>query len=143
MVLSGLLLKRDRELHRRVPLLADIPLLGDLFKYDAKQLERSELLIVLTPHVIRSRAQSELLKQTESSRMSWCLADVVDMHGAAGLRSRHDTLGAAEAVAVYPTDVPNQNGLFEGTSSELLGPPALASPADGGAPAVVLPPPKP
>jgi type II secretory pathway component GspD/PulD (secretin) len=32
-VLSGLLTKRDEALHRRVPLLADIPLLGDLFRY--------------------------------------------------------------------------------------------------------------
>ncbi len=119
-VLSGLLTKRDRELHRRVPLLADIPLLGDLFKFDAKQVERAELLIVLTPHVIRSRRQSELLKQVESSRMSWCLSDVVDMHGPAGLRSRQDTLGAAQAEAVYPTDIPNENGVF---APEILGPP--------------------
>ena len=63
---------------------------------------RTELLIVLTPHVIRSRAESERLKQVESARMSWCLADVVDLHGPAGLRSRTDPLGAAEAEVVYP-----------------------------------------
>lgn len=141
-VLSGLLLKRDRELHRRVPLLADIPLLGELFKYDSKQVERSELLIVLTPHVIRSRAQSELLKQTESSRMSWCLSDVVDMQGPAGLRSRNDTLGAAEAETVYPTDIPNENGLFEPTGEHIgapvLSPPPVPTPS-GDPPPAALP----
>jgi general secretion pathway protein D len=111
-VLSGLLTKRDRELHRRVPLIADIPLIGDLFKFDAKQVERAELLIVLTPHVIRSRHQSEMLKQVESSRISWCLSDVVDMHGAVGLRSRQDPLGAAEAETVFPTEVPGEHGII-------------------------------
>jgi hypothetical protein len=140
-VLSGLLTKRDRELHRRVPLLADIPLIGDLFKFDAKQVERAELLIVLTPHVIRSRHQSEMLKQTESSRMSWCLSDVVEMHGPTGLRSRQDTLGAAEAEAVFPTEVPSQYGVT--VPGELLptpGAPAMIGPAVSGPPAQLAPP---
>ena len=38
-VLSGLLTKRDEALHRRVPLLADIPLVGDLFRFDAQPAE--------------------------------------------------------------------------------------------------------
>ncbi|MBX3432398.1 MAG: hypothetical protein KF847_03675 [Pirellulales bacterium] len=101
-VLSGLLTKRDEAIHRRVPLLADIPLLGNLFRYDLSTTRRTELLIILTPHIVRSRYESEMLKQTESARMSWCLSDVVDMHGPAGLRSRLDPLGAAEAQAVYP-----------------------------------------
>ncbi len=101
-VLSGLLTKRDEALHRRVPLLADIPLVGNLFRFDSTRLVRTELLIILTPHVVRSRADSERLKQIESARMSWCLGDVVDLHGPAGLRSRQDPLGAAEAEIVYP-----------------------------------------
>jgi type II secretory pathway component GspD/PulD (secretin) len=107
-VLSGLLTKRDEALHRRVPLLADIPLLGDLFRYDSSRLVRTELLIILTPHVIRSRHDSEVLKQVESARMSWCLSDVVEMHGPAGLRSRDDSLGAAEAPAIYPSATPEE-----------------------------------
>ncbi len=105
-ILSGLLRKREFDLHRRVPLLADIPLLGDLFRYDATSTARTELLIILTPHVVRSRVESEMLKQVESARMSWCLSDVVDIHGPAGLRSRNDLIGGAEAEAVYPEVIP-------------------------------------
>ena len=101
-VLSGLLTKRDEALHRRVPILADVPLLGDLFRFDATRTLRTELLIILTPHIVRNRHEAEMIKQTESARMSWCLSDVVDMHGPAGLRSRNDMLGAAEAETVYP-----------------------------------------
>ena len=105
-VLSGLLRKEDRALHRRVPILADVPLLGELFKFDSVATERKELLIVLTPHVVRSRFDSEMIKQVESARMSWCLSDVIDLHGPVGLRSRHDPAGAAEAEAYYPEHVP-------------------------------------
>jgi type II secretory pathway component GspD/PulD (secretin) len=109
-VLSGLLTKRDEDLHRRVPLLADIPLVGDLFRYDSHIQVKRELLIILTPHVIRSRQDAEIVKQVESARMSWCLSDVVDLHGPAGLRSRTDPIGAAEAETVYPQAAPGEMG---------------------------------
>jgi type II secretion system protein D len=107
-VLSGLLTKRDEALHRRVPLLADIPLVGDLFRFDSTRLVRTELLIILTPHVVRGRLEVERLNQVESARMNWCLSDVVDLHGPAGLRSRSDMLGAAEAETVYPVLAPGE-----------------------------------
>jgi general secretion pathway protein D len=127
-VLSGLIVKRDRELHRRVPLLADIPLLGDLFRFDSKQVQKAELLIVLTPHVIRSRQQSEMMKQVESARMSWCLSDVVAINGPAGLRSANDTLGAAEAEALFPTEIPNADGRFESETRETITTPGVLPP---------------
>jgi len=101
-VLSGLLTKQDTALHRRVPILADIPLLGNLFRYDAVSTKRSELLIVLTPHIVRTDFEAEMIKQVESARMDWCLADVIDMHGPVGLRSRRDPAGATQAEVVYP-----------------------------------------
>ncbi|BBO32398.1 secretin N-terminal domain-containing protein [Lacipirellula parvula] len=135
-VLSGLIVKRDRELHRRVPLLADIPLLGDLFRFDSKQVQKAELLIVLTPHVIRSRQQSEMLKQVESARMSWCLSDVVAINGPAGLRSANDTMGAAEGEVVFPTEIPNSEGRFEAAET-IVTPGALPTP--GNQPPVLAP----
>ncbi|MDC0935510.1 secretin N-terminal domain-containing protein [Pirellulales bacterium] len=123
-VLSGLLTKRDAALHRRVPLLADIPLLGDLFRYDSTSTIRTELLIILTPHVVRNRHEAEMIKQTESARMSWCLSDVVAMHGNAGLRSSNDSLGAAEAETIYPEAMPAPDGSLEPMTfpDESLGP---------------------
>ena len=126
-VLSGLIVKRDRELHRRVPLLADIPLIGELFRFDSKHVQKAELLIVLTPHVIRSRQQSEMMKQVESARMSWCLSDVVAINGPAGLRSASDTMGAAEAETMFPIEIPNADGRFE--SRETITTPGVLLPA--------------
>lgn len=107
-VLSGLLTKRDQALHRRVPLLADIPLLGSLFRFDSTATRRTELLIILTPHVVNNRFEAEMLKQVESARMNWCLSDVVSMHGPVGLRSQSDQMGEAESQLVYPEQVPTE-----------------------------------
>jgi type II secretion system protein D len=120
-VLSGLLTKRDFALHRRVPILADIPLLGSLFRFDSTSTRRTELLIILTPHVVNNRFESEMLKQVESARMSWCLSDVINMHGPVGLRSKDDVLGESESQTVFPERVPE---------GELLPTPDLAPPLD-------------
>ncbi|NLG56040.1 MAG: type II and III secretion system protein, partial [Rhodococcus sp.] len=107
-VLSGLMTKETFDIHRRVPLLADIPLLGDLFRYDSVSEQRTELLIILTPRVIRSELDAEMVKQVESSRMSWVLCDVVNMHGPSGLRSRCDEWTEADSESVFPTLVPGE-----------------------------------
>lgn len=122
-VLSGLLTKRNFDIHRSVPILSDIPLLGDLFRFDSVSEERTELLVILTPRVIRSEADAEMIKQVESSRMSWVLSDVVNMHGPSGLRSRCDDW--TDTQAVYPTQIPGADGSFEGGTFE-------GSPVEGG-----------
>ena len=39
----------------------------------------------MTPFVIQNEEQNEWLNQRESERMSWCLADIVNIHGPVGL----------------------------------------------------------
>ncbi len=84
-VLGGLITKENEVIKRRVPFLSDIPVLGHLFRYDGEESRRTELLIFLTPHVVRSPEDMERIKQTEAARMSWCLADVHEIHGPTGL----------------------------------------------------------
>lgn len=110
-VLSGLLSTRKLDIHRSVPIISDIPLIGDLFRYDAVSEERRELLIILTPQIVHDRIDAERLKQVESSRMSWILSDVVALNGPSGLRSRCDEWYGFEADTVYPTCVP-EGGAF-------------------------------
>ena len=80
-ILGGLIARSTRTEHRQVPWLGDIPVLKYLFSYDFKQLQRTELVIIMTPHVVRSQGDMERLKQAEFARMSWCEADVFDIHG--------------------------------------------------------------
>lgn len=110
-VLSGLMQTRKNDIHRRVPIIADIPLLGQLFRFDSVIQERRELLIILTPQVIYNKLDSDLVKQIESSRMSWILSDVVGLHGEAGLRSRCDEWFEGECDSIYPNVVPEEGVL--------------------------------
>ena len=101
-VLGGLIGKNETTISRRVPGLSSIPILGNLFRYDLEISKRSELLIILTPHVIKDEEQMERMKQLESSRMHWCLADVTEMFGDTGLYDITDGSQDDGAETVYP-----------------------------------------
>ncbi|MGD9688976.1 MAG: secretin N-terminal domain-containing protein [Phycisphaerales bacterium] len=53
-VLGGLIQNREEERKTKVPGLGDIPLLGELFKSNRTSQTKTELLVLLTPRVIRS-----------------------------------------------------------------------------------------
>ena len=52
-IIGGLITTEDEEIIDKVPFLGDIPLLGHLFRKTTTIEQRRELLIILTPHVIR------------------------------------------------------------------------------------------
>ncbi len=52
-VIGGLVKDRVSEIVDKVPLLGDIPLLGYLFKFTRKSISKQNLLIILTPYVIK------------------------------------------------------------------------------------------
>lgn len=56
-VIGGLIQDRDTESVNKVPLLGDIPLLGWLFKTKSSRREKTNLMIVLTPRIIRGAAE--------------------------------------------------------------------------------------
>lgn len=53
-LMGGLIETNESHTDSGVPLLKDIPLLGWLFKYQTKSTDRTELLVMITPHVIES-----------------------------------------------------------------------------------------
>ncbi len=79
-ILGGLITKSRSMTNRRIPGLSDIPILRHLFRYDMDDASRTELLIFLTPHVVRTDEDVERARQIEAARMHWCLADVVALH---------------------------------------------------------------
>ena len=54
-VIGGLIQEREVYNATKVPLLGDIPLLGYLFKYTTKQKKKTNLLILLTPYIIKDQ----------------------------------------------------------------------------------------
>lgn len=77
-VIGGLITNSNQTLSRKVPWLGDLPVLGSLFRYDGITNRRTELLIILTPHVIADQCEAEYVKQVEMSRMSWVSSDVFE-----------------------------------------------------------------
>ena len=53
MVLGGLIKDNEVKTVRKVWLLGDIPLLGALFRHTTKQKAKTDLMILITPHIIR------------------------------------------------------------------------------------------
>ena len=53
-VIGGLISDRFERVDNKIPLLGDIPVLGSLFRQHKENSSKTELLIVLTPHVVRS-----------------------------------------------------------------------------------------
>ncbi len=80
-ILGGLISENRDVTQRNIPGIENIPILRNLFRYDGDVWKRSELLIILTPHVIKSAEDSERVKQAEIARMNWCEADVYRIHG--------------------------------------------------------------
>jgi len=55
-VIGGLMADRIQDGVSKVPLLGDIPILGYFFKFSNKTVQKTNLLIVLTPYVIRDQS---------------------------------------------------------------------------------------
>jgi type II secretion system protein D len=80
-VLGGLITSNDTVTESKVPWVGDVPILGQLFRYDVRTTIRSELLIFLTPRVIRNDTDDEVLKQIETERLHFMLDEAESIHG--------------------------------------------------------------
>jgi general secretion pathway protein D len=65
-VIGGLIQDKESETVIKVPLLGDIPLLGWLFKTKKKTRNKTNLVILLTPHIVKDSA--DLAEMTRSQR---------------------------------------------------------------------------
>lgn len=101
-VFGGLIQKERVNVSRRVPYLSNIPLLGIFFRFDREAEERRELLVIMTPMLVNGDEDLEYIKRVESSRMSYCLADIVEMHGDVGLSEGYGLWGPAVGATIYP-----------------------------------------
>lgn len=80
-VIGGMITKSDASLERKVPWLGDLPVVGRAFRYDSTTVSRTELLIFLTPRIVLSDLDSELIKQVESERLHFIESEAEEIHG--------------------------------------------------------------
>jgi len=69
-IIGGLMQNSKAEAESKVPVLGDIPLLGNLFKRKTKSDARTELLIFLTPYIIEAPTELAAVTAREQERSS-------------------------------------------------------------------------
>ena len=68
-VIGGMMQESFNTLERKIPLLGDIPLLGNLFKFKSVSRKKTNLLIFLTPHVIKSPTEMQQVTEGHQEKM--------------------------------------------------------------------------
>lgn len=63
LVIGGLISDEEQRTLQKVPLLSNIPLLGELFKNRSKRHVKTEVLMLLTPHVTEAGSSPAIYKQ--------------------------------------------------------------------------------
>ncbi len=64
--IGGLLRDNETKIVRKVPLLGDIPVLGWLFRYQRRQVDKTNLLIFITPTIVKDTTLSEVTERKKA-----------------------------------------------------------------------------
>lgn len=68
-VLGGIISNNDQKRVNKVPILGDIPLLGQLFRNTTRTKGRTELVVFLTPHIVAEPEDADKLRDYERQRL--------------------------------------------------------------------------
>src|SRR5206468_5410585 len=84
-VIGGMIQQADQTNENKVPCLGDLPYLGAAFRYRTQVRKKTELLVILTPRVVRTPLESDRILAEEAGRMHWLKTDVNKIYGPADL----------------------------------------------------------
>jgi general secretion pathway protein D len=72
-VIGGLIRDDKTTIEKKIPLVGDLPLVGGLFKFQRDQLQKTNLLIFITPHVISNQKDMEQITERKRNEMKSAL----------------------------------------------------------------------
>ena len=114
-VLGGLLSDTYAGSSNRVPGLADLPIIGNLFKSDTRSRQKTNLMVFLRPVVLRDGGASDGFAQSQYNQMRGWQQDttpapssVMPINGVPVLPERPPTAPAAPASSVAPSAKPGR-----------------------------------
>lgn len=61
LIIGGIIKERKSKSYQGIPLLSSIPLLGYLFRYTVDTADKTELVIILTPHVVSTKEEANIV----------------------------------------------------------------------------------
>jgi len=80
-VIGGLISKQNTRTENKIPFFGDIPFLGALFRYRTQQQAKNELIVILTPRIIRCPADFERWSLDRLKLMDMNMKDVEKVNG--------------------------------------------------------------
>jgi hypothetical protein len=83
--IGGLITMRDTKTENKIPWFGDLPGVGALFRYRTQAKAKQELLVIMTPHIVRNRFEADRILAEEAHRMDWIVGDVIKTQGPSGL----------------------------------------------------------
>lgn len=105
-VIGGMIQQRDLKTENKIPALGDLPYIGAAFRYRTQVREKKELLVILTPHIVRSQADADRILAREARRMDWLINDVNRLHGPADLYKLNPQYPPQPATRPLPAVLP-------------------------------------
>ena len=60
-LIGGIIETRETVSSTKIPLIGDVPVFGNLFKSRNKRLDKTELLVLITPHVLNNSNEADRL----------------------------------------------------------------------------------
>jgi len=83
-VLGGIITRRDQKTENKIPWFGDLPVVGSAFRFRTQDKQKQELLVVMTPHIVRNKWDAARVLVEEGRRMDWVLGEVAKIHGSQG-----------------------------------------------------------
>jgi general secretion pathway protein D len=80
-MLGGMITKSDERAENKIPWLGDLPGIGAAFRFRLEERKKTELIIIMTPHIVRNREEAQAILADESRRIDWNLPDIERVHG--------------------------------------------------------------
>ena len=104
MAIGGLMNSDESKVITKVPILGDIPIIGEFFKHTSTSQDKRELMILITPTIVTNndpvKGSSKMLEEVENSKRQWQeMEDIYPNDPPAKLSPEKGSLTEAQALA--------------------------------------------
>lgn len=104
MAIGGLMNSDESKVITKVPILGDIPIIGEFFKHTSTSKDKRELMILITPTIVTNndpvKGSSKMLEEVENSKRQWQeMEDIYPNDPPAKLSPEKGGLTEAQALA--------------------------------------------
>jgi general secretion pathway protein D len=91
-VIGGLIDETKNNTNYKVPLLGSIPILGNLFRSNTSSVDKKNLYIFITPHIIENPAEAKVLTEDKKGHMDTIQEGVITMNRGRSAQTRDSRL---------------------------------------------------